>query len=95
MIRISYQRMPAGDLVRVTTVDRRAQYQAKVRNEELHLQPDFRLREIRGKRVKAALGVIAISAATRRAAPEIRALDWQPALPRQDAPPRKPGSAAA
>lgn len=79
----------------VRIVDRRAQYQAKVRNAELDLQPDFRLREIRGKRIKAALGVIALSAATRRAAAEIRTLDWQPALPRPDAPPRKPGSAAA
>jgi hypothetical protein len=76
-------------------VDRRAQYQAKVRNAGLHLQPEFRLREIRGKRVKAALGVLALAAVSRRAAAALQQLDWTPTHPRPDAPPRKPGSAAA
>jgi hypothetical protein len=79
----------------VRIVDRRAQYQAKVRNAGLHLQPDFRLREIRGRAVKAWLFEHEARRMQNRAIAMLCALGWQPALPRPDAPPRKPGSAAA
>ena len=77
---------PSGSTCQVRTVDCRAQYQAKVRNAGLHLQPEFRLREIEGKRVKHALATIALGRLTHRT---LHALDWQPQLPRPDAPPQQ------
>lgn len=94
-MRIEWMPSRDGSLDRVTVVDRRAQYQATVRNAGLHLQPEFRLREIRGMCVKAALCAVALAAVSRRAAAELRALDWTPTHPRPDAPPSPRGSAAA
>jgi hypothetical protein len=96
MTRIDYIPTADGPLLRVTTVDRRREYQAKVRNRGDHLQPDFRMREIRGQAVKNQL----IAADFERHAERLRArtfgrLDWQPVMPRPDAPPAQPGSAAA
>ncbi len=94
-MRISYQRGADGELVRVTTVDRRAQYQAKVRNAGLHLQPEFCMREIRGRSIKAWLFEQELRAIENLAIASTCGLSWTPQLPRPDAPPSPRGSAAA
>lgn len=93
-MRLELHITPSGSTYQVLTVDRRAEYHAKVRNAGLQRQPDFCLREMRGKRVKAALALIALAVTSRRAAAEIRAFDWTAVTPRPDAPPPT-GSAAA
>jgi len=98
MTRIDYIPTADGPLLRVTTVDRRREYQAKVRNRGDHLQPEFRLREIRGKRIQMLLAADAFArrtAAAARAAFARHGFDWQPVMPRPDAPPQQSGSAAA
>lgn len=79
----------------VRIVDRRAQYQAKVRNAGLHTTTDFKVRAIRGTMVKYGMAVRSICADASRFADAIRTFDWQPVVPRPDAPPSPRGSAAA
>lgn len=85
----------------VRIVDRRAQYHAKVRNRGDANHPNhwvrraFERRVETGRMIKAHLQGLFIEASKRAAIRLLQQLDWQPTLPRQDAPPRKPGSAAA
>lgn len=79
----------ASGCVRIDTVDRRAQYQAKVRNAGLHLQPEFRLREVRGRSIKAWLFEQELRAIENLAIASTCGLSWTPQLPRPDAPPAR------
>ncbi len=94
-MRISYQRGADGELVRVTTVDRRAQYQAKVRNAGLQTTLDFRSRYARGLAYKARVGLICKHGVDHALRAAFQQLDWNPTHPRPDAPPSPRGSAAA
>jgi hypothetical protein len=86
---------PGGQLIVADVVDRRPQYQAKVLNAGLNKTIDFRSRYARGLAFKARTGLLCPGGVDNALARVVSALDWTPATPRPDAPPRKPGSAAA
>lgn len=85
----------------VRTVDRRAQYQAKVRNRGDARHPNawvrraFEKRVETGHMVKTLLQAIAYELDKRAAIRRLQQLDWTPTHPRPDAPPSPRGSAAA
>jgi hypothetical protein len=86
-MRLELHITPSGSTYQVRTVDRRAEYQAKVRNQELHLQRDFRAREMRGRSIKAWLFDKELRAIENLAIASALGLNWSPQLPRPDAPP--------
>lgn len=78
---------PGGQLVVADVVDRRAQYHAKVRNAGLNTSIDFKSRYARGIALKARTGLLCPRGVDNALARVISSLDWQPCLPRIDAPP--------
>lgn len=93
-MRIEWMPSRDGSLDRVTVVDRRAGYQAKVRNAGLHITLDFRSRYARGLAYKARAGLICKHGVDHALRAVLQQLDWTPTHPRTDAPPTT-GSAAA
>ena len=94
-MRIEWMPSRDGSLDRVTVVDRRAGYQAKVRNADLHTTLDFRSRYARGLAYKARVGLICKHGVDHALRAALQQLDWNPTHPRPDAPPSPRGSAAA
>jgi hypothetical protein len=80
-----------GKSITAVTVDRRAEYQAKVLNRGLHHAPGYRWRKLQGLRLQ--LAILAAHHARQqhrtatRLSAQLAALNWQPCLPRIDAPP--------
>lgn len=93
-MRLELHFTPSGSTYQVLTVDRRAEYQAKVRNAGLQSTVHFRSRYARGLAFKARTGLICKQGVDQALAAVVGSLDWTAVTPRPDAPPAT-GSAAA